>query len=332
MTRSRRGILTGVGLAALAAIGGAVIHSAMTDDSTKEDRLRAERLAEQIGKLRPLHRKLSPPRPGDWRAGPGRDEKGQTFAQYLQCRPARPVGGRRVLYIQPLGEFTKARRRIIDLTAEYMGVYFGLPVKVQPDLPLSVIPRRARRVHPTWGVPQVLSTYVLDELLAPKLPSDAAALIAFTTSDLWPGEGWNFVFGQASLRKRVGVWSIYRNGDLTGGAGAFRACLLRTVKTATHETGHMFSMEHCTACECNLCGSNSREESDRRPLTCCPECVAKVCWATRSDLLERYRKLLPLARKHGFAAEAATYEKSIRTLAAPAATSAPSEPGPGSGV
>ena len=26
------------------------------------------------------------------------------------------------------------------------------------------------------------------------------AVLALTTSDLWPGEGWNFVFGQASLR------------------------------------------------------------------------------------------------------------------------------------
>ena len=47
---------------------------------------------------------------------------------------------------------------------------------------------------------QILTTHVLGEVLKPRLPKDAAAYIAFTASDLWPGEGWNFVFGQATLR------------------------------------------------------------------------------------------------------------------------------------
>ena len=47
----------------------------------------------------------------------------------------------------------------------------------------------------------------------PRRPEDAVAVLGLTTSDLWPGEGWNFVFGQASLRDRIGVWSLYRFGD-----------------------------------------------------------------------------------------------------------------------
>jgi archaemetzincin len=300
------------------------MRSAMPDKPTAEDRQRAARLAEQIDKLRPLARKLGKLGPHDWRAGPGRDEPGQTFAEYLREQPVRPIGKRRVLYIQPLGEFTPTQRKIVDLTADFMGRYFSLPVKVQKDLPLSVIPQRARRVHPEWGVKQVLTTYVLDEVLVPRLPKDAAACIAFTASDLWPGRGWNFVFGQASLRQRVGVWSIYRNGEPDRDPAAFRLCLLRTIKTATHETGHMFSMRHCTAYECNMCGSNHRQESDRRPIACCPECVAKVCWATRTELLPRYGKLLEFARTHGLKDAAETYEKSIKALGG--TVEAPEEP------
>ncbi len=59
----------------------------------------------------------------------------------------------------------------------------------------------------------------------------------------------------------MGVWSIYRNGDPRQGDDAFRLCLRRTIKTATHETGHMFSMYHCTLFECNMCGSNHRVEN-----------------------------------------------------------------------
>jgi len=54
--------------------------------------------------------------------------------------------------------------------------------------------------------------------------------IAFTASDLWPGPGWNFVFGLASLRERVGVWSIHRFGNPSKGQAAFTQTLLRTLQ------------------------------------------------------------------------------------------------------
>ena len=83
--------------------------------------------------------------------------------------------------IVPLGEFKATQRKIITLTAAYMQIYFGLPVKIKKDMSLSVIPEKARRVHPTWGDNQILSTYVLNDLLRPRLPKDAVAYIAFTT-------------------------------------------------------------------------------------------------------------------------------------------------------
>jgi archaemetzincin len=277
--------------------------------SSSEADPRVDQLRAAMEKLRPLARKLGKPGPSDWLAN--HPEPGQTFEEYLASRPVGPTKERRTIYVQPLGDFTPAQRKIITLTADFMGRYFNLPVKVKEDLPLSLIPARARRVHPSWGMKQILSTHVLDEVLAPRLPKDAVAYIAFTTSDLWPGEGWNFVFGQASLSERVGVWSIFRNGDPEK---ELRLCLLRTMKTATHETGHMFSIQHCTLYECNMCGSNHREESDRRPIACCPECVAKLWWITGADPVERYRKLAEFCREQGLKAEQELYEKSIQAL------------------
>ncbi len=71
---------------------------------------------------------------------------------------------------------------------------------------------------------------MLDKVLRRRLPDDACVFLALTASDLWPGAGWNFVFGQALLRERVGVWSIYRNGDPTESDDAYRLCLRRTIK------------------------------------------------------------------------------------------------------
>jgi len=78
----------------------------------------------------------------------------------------------------------------------------------------------------------------------------------------------------------------------------------------------MMSMLHCTAYECNMCGSNSLPESDRRPITLCPECVAKVCWATRTDPLERYKGLLDFCKKHGLKPQADLYRERLKALEA----------------
>ena len=157
---------------------------------------------------------------------------------------------------------------------------------------------------------------MLNDVLKPRLPDDGAAIIALTAMDLWPGKGWNFVFGQASLKARVGVWSMSRFGDPEKSEEAFRLCLLRTLKVATHETGHMISLPHCVLHECNMCGSNHLKETDRHPLALCPECVAKVCWATRTEPAKRYRGLEQFCRAHGLENEANRYQKFIDALAA----------------
>jgi archaemetzincin len=303
--------LTGCGvcLGLLAACGESGDSGQAAEKAAKSKKMD---LPEEFAKLLPLHTRLGPPKPGEWLAS--HPESGQTYREYVECKPAKPDGRRRVIYVQPLGDFTATQRRIIDLTAEFMGIYFGLSVKTEKDLPLRLIPKEARRTHPDWGDKQILSTYVLDDVLKPRLPEDACAFIAFTSSDLWPGEGWNFVFGQASLRERVGVWSIYRNGDPEQNDAGFRLCLLRTLKTATHETGHMFSMEHCTLFECNMCGSNHRVESDARPLALCPHCLAKLCYATGVDPQKRFEKLIAFCKAQGLKPEQEFYEKSLRAL------------------
>ncbi|MCE5277807.1 MAG: archaemetzincin [Planctomycetaceae bacterium] len=266
----------------------------------------AAQLKKMIPLLEPLFEKMGKPKPGEWLDR--FKEPGQTFDEYLRCNPVLPRGRRSVLYIQPLGDFTAGQRRVVELTGQFSGLYFNLPVTFSKDLPLSVIPAKAQRVHPSWGDRQVLSTYVLDPVLATRLPQDAAAYIAFTASDLWPGEGWNFVFGQASLSQRVGVWSIYRNGDADKDQ-SFRLCLLRTMKTAVHESGHMFSILHCTAYYCCMSGCNNQQESDAHPLALCPQCLAKVCWATQTWPGPRYKALADFCRANGLKEQADFYDK-----------------------
>ncbi len=74
------------------------------------------------------------------------------------------------------------------------------------------------------------------------------------------------------------------------------------------------SMRHCTLFECNMCGSNHREESDRNPLALCPHCLAKLCHATGADPEERFEKLIAFCKENGLREEQVFYERLLLEL------------------
>jgi archaemetzincin len=179
---------------------------------------------------------------------------------------------------------------------------------------LAAIPPEARRTNPAIGHEQLLTTHVLQKLLPPRRPINAVAVLGLTTSDLWPGEGWNFVFGQADLRNRVGIYSLFRYGDPAADADHFRLCLERTLKVAVHETGHMLGIQHCTAYECGMNGSNNLAELDRNLLGFCTECEQKVWWACRLDPRNRYKLLVKFAADNKLSEEEGLWKASLDKL------------------
>jgi archaemetzincin len=158
----------------------------------------------------------------------------------------------------------------------------------------------------------VLTGYILHEVLEPERPADALAYLALTTSDLWLGKGWNFVFGEVSLRQRIGVWSIYRNGDPET---EFQPCLRRTLSTASHETGHILGLAHCTAFRCLMNGSNHQQERDARLLHLCPVCLRKLCWNLRVETIPYLTKLKAFCQQNRLHPESVWYERAIAGLA-----------------
>ena len=287
-----------LGLALMAR--SALFHAASRDEADADalDTAPAVLAVRRAGEaIRPLFRRKGPPKPGEWLDKHA--EHGQTFDDYRHDDPPRPTRSRTTLYLQPLGPFTAAQGRLKDATADFLGRFYGLPVRIAPPIEAQAIPERARRLNPTTQKPQIHSTFVLD-MLKTRRPDDAVAVLALTTEDLWPGEG-NFVFGQASLSERVGVWSVHRFGNPET---EFPLCLTRTLDTAAHETGHMFGILHCIAYECGMNGSNHLVEADSQPMAFCPEDEMKVWWACRLDPLARYDRLASFADAHGLVAEA----------------------------
>jgi archaemetzincin len=263
----------------------------------------------QMETIRPLFTKKGPPAADDWLAA--HKESGQTFAQYRAIDPNRPTAERTKIYLQPIGEGDENRNRVITVLREFMQLIFGLEVVLQPVLSLENFPAAAQRNNGFTGQRQLLSTHILDGILKPNRPKDAVAVLAITHVDLWPGKGWNFVFGQASLGERVGVWSTARMGDPVKEATLF---LRRVLQVAVHETGHMFGIKHCTAYECCMNGANHQGESDRAPLVFCCECDAKLWWACSLKPGPRAKQLTAFAEKHKLNTDAAQWRHIAEAL------------------
>ena len=243
--------------------------------------------------VEPIFEPMGKPGRYDWLAT--FKEPGQTFDEYISSSPTVPTSERNALYIQPLGRFSPNQSRVIETSAEYLEAFYGLAVRRLPVKPLPAkLPKPDQRMIDYPPHRQVRTGWIMEKMLKPELPPDAAALIAFTNDDLYPDPSMYFVFGQASLEDRVGVWSLYRLDDGTG----FEKFLRRTMKISVHEVGHMFSMRHCTKYECVMSGTNHLAETDRRPIDACPECMAKIAWMTGKTPAERYERLIDFAKRN----------------------------------
>jgi len=231
------------------------------------------------------------PGPNDWLAN--HPEAGQTFDDFVRARPNRPTPRRRTIYLQPLGTFE------LGPLKEFTEAFFMMPVVVRAPIDLATA-RITSRKNPYSGQEQLLTADILN-FLRGQLPSDAFCMLGITTIDLYPDPSWNFVFGQASLRDRVGVYSFAR----------YEGQARRSCKVIAHETSHMFGIEHCIFFRCAMNGSNHLSESDARPMHLCPVDLRKLQWSVGFDVIERYRRLRTVCERAGFTDEARWYEREI---------------------
>jgi archaemetzincin len=250
---------------------------------------------EKIEKLGILDHRLEIPRYGEWLFT--HPEKGQTFEKYVSISPVSATKSRNIIYIQPIGKFSPGQLRVVKFTAQYLEIYFDPKAVVAPIISDNIIPEKARRIIDKSNE-QLNAPYVLDSFLLKNIPADAVVLMAVTSKDLYPQESWNYIFGLANTKQRVGVSSIYRYIDAPFDSTNYSRCLERLIKTSAHEIGHMFSMRHCIAIECIMNGSISLTESDRKPNYLCSQCLKKLDWNLSFNLEERNNKLADFFQIH----------------------------------
>jgi archaemetzincin len=254
------------------------------------------------------------PKPGDWLAE--HFEPGQSFDDFVGEGLAKPDGTRKRLYLHPLGEFHRERSPSVETLKEYAIAYFGMDVEVLSPWDFHGA-GFTTRINPWTGKRQILTTDVLERLTS-RLPKDAFCVLAITMEDLYPHPTWNFVFGQASSRHRVGVFSFARYDPAfygeARGKDYHEVLLRRSCKVLVHEMSHMFGLDHCIFFRCVMNGSNHLHESDSRPLNLCPACLRKLQFSIGFDVANRYERLLHFYQKVGFEDEARWMTKRLSRI------------------
>lgn len=237
------------------------------------------------------------PGPDDWLAN--NHEGGQTFKEFHQAEPNRPDHQRHVIYLVVMGEITERLSAQLDPLREFTEAYFTLETRWLPQIPLheGTIPVR---VNSRTQKPQMLAIDLM-RLLEKSIPDDAYCLLGITLTDLYSGGHLNYVFGQASLRTRVGAFSFARFDptffDDPIPSNMETLILRRSCRTLAHEISHMFGMHHCTFFTCVVNGSNHLAESDSRPVHVCPVCLRKLHSSIGFDPRAREERLLSVYRQ-----------------------------------
>ena len=254
---------------------------------------------------------MGTPAAGDWLAE--HREKPQTFGDFLNANTHVPAGQRSVLYLLPIGDFPSTAPPVASLTA-IARAFYQIEVRVLPAVPVKDVTATTRVHH---GKRQLLAPDVL-AWLTKRLPDDAFGLMAITMEDLYPEPSWNFVFGMASLRERVGVQSFARQDPAFFGeprtAGWEKLALRRATWTLVHEIAHMFGLPHCVYWKCVVAGSNHQAEADSRPLHPCPVCLRKLHSAIEFDPAVREEQLAKVLGELGIDDEAAWSQRRARWI------------------
>jgi predicted Zn-dependent protease len=199
--------------------------------------------------------------------------------------------------LQPLGNFPEKQSPSTEMLRQYAAAFFQMEVKILPSV--NIVPGDfTSRTNRTTNRRQILTRDVL-RWLQGHLPEDAFCLLGITMEDLYPNPSWNFVFGEASLRERVGVYSFARyDPAFYGGSqeGDYQKLLLwRSAKVLTHETAHMFGLAHKIAPRLLSEIGDDRQRFDGDPQKL--QCLAGTAPVTKRSGKQRSRKYWPVHQR-----------------------------------
>ena len=196
------------------------------------------------------------------------------------------------IYLQEFGEFNQDFIKSLCKFCELF--YPKLLVKCLPVLKFETELSAIKKRKNIYG-----DQYLAQDILAymeKRVPKDAYCVMGITLKDIYPGDSWNFVYGWAKYKARVGIFSFLRwDDDFAEGSTKeinWNEIVYPSMRTMVHEIGHMFGITHCVYNRCLMNGFNHIEENYLNPLEFCPICFRKIITNIGFDRTERYKDLI----------------------------------------
>jgi archaemetzincin len=298
MAAPRRRVLFLLVLLALAA-GTYVLVGRVSEQGTalekllRDEQLRglANRRAALWGKYDETgFERMGVPREGEWLAR--FPEQGQTFDDYKGFCSNKRRAGRETIALRPFGPLSARARAALEPVRRFTEAFFDTKTVLLDESPLP----EAARNEDQFDVTPLLAC------LKAETRDEDLVHAGILDKDLsWKGQVPNFVFGGASFKDRVGVYSLERFGRGERRESVYR---LRAFKLVAHELGHILSLAHCVYYSCLMNGANSLPETDASPCHVCPVCREKLAWNLGFDPGRRAAALAAVFRAEGIEDEA----------------------------
>jgi len=207
--------------------------------------------------------------------------------------------------------------RFLGHLERFCAAFFpGMAIQVLPKpLSLKAVSSRENEVgHKQYLIRDIMQMLSSDkEVLRHRR---AFCKLGITLEDIYPGEEWNFVYGQANMLERAGVFSFARHSPLfsegvhaTDADGLAEERLLTWVRscrhTMVHEAVHMLGIKHCVHFRCLMNGNNGPGDTCTGVQFLCPVCLRKVLFALKAldpggpeALVARYEAMKTVLLEH----------------------------------
>lgn len=217
---------------------------------------------------------MNKPSPGDWLHS--HKENHQAYDCYKLPLYNEVTPQRKTIYLQQFGKFNLD---FIKQLCNFCSVFYPkMEVKTLPILEFEKELATIKKRTNYYG-----SQYLAQDILAymeKRVPKDAYCVMGITLKDIYPGDNWNYVYGWAKYKARVGIFSFLRWDDEFAGGEKneidWQKILYPSMRTMVHEIGHMFGITHCVYNRCLMNGFNHIDENYMNPLEFCPVCYRKI--------------------------------------------------------
>ena len=186
------------------------------------------------------------------------------------AQDAGPPVGRRILYLQPLGDCQRPQQGS-EAVERALSAFYDLQVRALPCVPLPIAayyqPRHRYRAER------------LLDFLNRRMPADGWRILGLTATDISTTKGGVADWGILGLGEMPGKASVISSFRCKRKAHNSQHAIIRLAKVAVHEIGHTLGLPHCPTRGCLMEDAEGKVVTVDRERNFCARCRQQAAGA-----------------------------------------------------